>query len=86
MNQIKEISIEEYKKLWENMMCSQRLESPRIDPIMREMIVIGQSGKGTPFKNEYERPKHEWLNPKIPVQINIIDEAGTTTYIPKKVR
>lgn len=59
------------------------IEAPNFGPEMIGMTVINQSGPGTPFKDEYERMKHEWLNPPMPIQI-IYHGAETIVYVPKK--
>lgn len=81
---VKEIPIEEYKKMWEEMKGQARFESPRIDPILKTMTVGGQSGPGTDFENEYERLMHEHFNPSMPSRIYMHDIDGVVEYVPKK--
>lgn len=81
---IKEISIEEYKKMWEDTKGKMQFEAPRIDPVMRNMTVQGYSGPGTPFENEYERLEYEHFNPRMPRQIEMWTEDDLITYIPRR--
>ena len=81
---VKEISVEEYEKLCSRFKGSRRIESPKIDPVMKSMTVQGRSGKGTPFKNEYERLMDEWRNPPNPLFITMHDVDETYIIKPKK--
>lgn len=81
---VKEVSLEEYEKIVETLQKCSRVTPHNIDPIMRNMTVINKSGPGTPFKNEFERLKHEWLNPPIPVQVILHDVDGSYILKPRK--
>ena len=83
---IKKIPLEEYKKMWEDLKNKMRYTAPNIDPIEKTMTVQGQSGPGTPFKNEYERRMHEYHNPPLPSHINMWTEEDDmyVTYMPER--
>lgn len=81
---IKEIPIEEYIEMFEKSKGCRRYDAPRVDPIMKTMTVIGKSGEGTKFANEYERMMDEYHNPKLPISIQYWDKDGLTIYVPKK--
>lgn len=46
---IKEISIEEYEKMWNDMKGKMCFSNPNLAPELREMTVIGKSGPGGIF-------------------------------------
>ena len=81
---VKEVSIGEYKKLHKDLSECRQMTSPMIDPIMRSITIIGKSGEGTSFKNEYERLMDEWLNPPLPVCIEMWEEDGCIRYVPRR--
>ena len=78
------ISIEKYKKVWEKMQGSMQFKSPGIDPMMKSMTVMGMSGKGTPFENEYDRMMDEHLNPPMPPFIEYINLWGRVIIRPDR--
>lgn len=79
---VKEVSIEEYKKLLAKMMGNSQITRHNISSEMINVIVPGSSGPGTPFANEYERLIYEWrnLNNK-PITLIIYDDAGEACLI-----
>jgi hypothetical protein len=82
--QDKYIPLEEYIALWEDCKTRMCLSSPGIDPTLKHMTVIGQSGEGTKFKNEYDRMMYNYLNPPMPRCINWHGAEGTYTIHPVK--
>jgi hypothetical protein len=76
---IKKVSREEFEALWEKCKGSLMIRGG-IDPVLKGMTVIGKSGKGTEFKDEYDRMLYELYNPPIPMHIDWYEVDGITRY------
>jgi hypothetical protein len=84
MKNDKYISPEEYEVLWEDCKTKMRFTSPDISPEMKYMTVVGQSGEGTEFKNEYERMLYNHNNPPMPRSISRYGEDGLCNIYPER--
>jgi hypothetical protein len=80
MDSIIYIPYEEFATMWNEMKERMRFNCPEIHPSLKNVTVKGLSGKGTKFKNEYERIMHEHFNPKMPLEIRMFTEDGIVTY------
>lgn len=77
------IPLAEYEALWKELSSKRLSTSPSLDPQMKRMTVIGLSGTGTKFANEYERLLHEHNNPPMPRSIRMIGLDGEETIVPQ---
>lgn len=81
---IKYLPTDEYKAMWEDCMTRACITNHNLCPSLKYMTVVGQSGEGTSFANEYERMQHKHFNPPMPREINRYEADGLVTYRPEK--